>query len=163
MSQNTIILPKNLSKSYNMLSLIGNSEAKMDAKGRVFVPASFRHLLDDQHVFVLRKSLFNQCLVLYPEETWNELIQVLRSRWKREEEQIFRQFVAEAERIELEDNGRMLIPKRYLTAFNFEKDVRFVGCDSTIEIWPAGKIEETFVETETLATEIERLMSEQTP
>ena len=148
-----------------MLSLIGNSEAKMDAKGRVFVPANFRHLLDDQRVFVLRKSLFNNCLVLYPEATWNEFIQVLRnrlSRWKREEEQIFRQFVAEAERIELEDNGRMLIPKRYLTAMGFDKDVRFVGCDSTIEIWPVGKLEETFVDTERLAEKIERLMSQQT-
>ena len=134
----------------------------MDAKGRVFVPANFRHLLDDQRVFVMRKNLFSDSLVLYPEATWNELIQVLRSRlsrWKREEELIFRQFVAEAERIELEDNGRMLIPKRYLTALGFDKDVRFVGCDSTIEIWPAGKLEATFVETEKLAEEIERLMS----
>ena len=137
----------------------------MDAKGRVFVPANFRHLLDDQRVFVLRKSLFNNCLVLYPEATWHDFIQVLRnrlSRWKREEEQIFRQFVAEAERIELEDNGRMLIPKRYLSAMGFDKDVRFVGCDSTIEIWPVGKLEETFVDTEKLAEKIERRMSQQT-
>ena len=78
--------------------------------------------------------------------------------WNREEAQVFRQFVSEADRIELEDNGRMLIPRRYIDALGIKSDIRFVGSDTTIEIWPAGKIEETFTDADNFAKNIERLM-----
>ncbi len=126
------------------------------------MPAPFRRQLDDAKVFVLRKGLFNDCLVLYPEATWNEMIEVMRrklNRWNRKEEQIFRQFVAEADRIELEDNGRMLIPRRYLNQMGFDAEVRFVGCDTSIELWPLNKVEETFLPTEDFASALEDLMS----
>lgn len=111
-----------------MPSFIGNIEAKVDAKGRAFVPAQFRRLVDENSVFVLRKGIFDDCLVLYPEAVWEEIIGVMRqklSRWNRKEEQVFRQFVAEANRIELEDNGRMLIPKRYIESIGIKNDIRF--------------------------------------
>lgn len=144
-----------------MPSFIGNIEAKVDAKGRAFVPAQFRRLVDENSVFVLRKGIFDDCLVLYPEAVWEEIIGVMRqklSRWNRKEEQVFRQFVAEANRIELEDNGRMLIPKRYIESIGIKNDIRFVGCDTSIEIWPSNKIEETFISTDSFAAELEKLM-----
>ena len=147
-----------------MPSLIGNYDAKLDAKSRVFMPAAFRRQLDDAKVFVLRKGLFNNCLVLYPESTWNEMIEVLRrklNRFNHREEQVFRQFVAEADRIELEDNGRMLIPRRYLATGDFGSDVRFVGCDTTIEIWPVNQVEQQFLSTEEFASTLEQLMNDQ--
>ncbi|HPG55473.1 MAG: cell division/cell wall cluster transcriptional repressor MraZ [Paludibacteraceae bacterium] len=144
-----------------MPSFIGNIEAKVDAKGRAFVPAQFRRLVDENSVFVLRKGIFDDCLVLYPEAVWEEIIGVMRqklSRWNRKEEQVFRQFVAEANRIELEDNGRMLIPKRYIESIGIKNDIRFVGCDTSIEIWPSNKIEETFISADSFAAELEKLM-----
>jgi len=144
-----------------MPSFIGNIEAKVDAKGRAFVPAQFRRLVDENSVFVLRKVIFDDCLVLYPEAVWEEIIGVMRqklSRWNRKEEQVFRQFVAEANRIELEDNGRMLIPKRYIESIGIKNDIRFVGCDTSIEIWPSNKIEETFISADSFAAELEKLM-----
>ncbi len=144
-----------------MTSLIGNIEAKVDNKGRAFVPAQLRRQLQDENKFILRKGLFNDCLVLYTEEVWENIISVLRSnlsRWNRREEQIFRQFVAEADRIELEENGRMLIPKRYMESLGIKKDVRFLGCDTVIEIWPVDKVEKTFIESDNFASEIENLM-----
>jgi MraZ protein len=71
---------------------------------------------------------------------------------------IFRQFVAEADRIELEENGRMLIPKRYLTAIDIRTEIRFIGRDTVIEIWPLGKVEETFVDANLFASKMEQLM-----
>ena len=47
-----------------MPSLIGNIDAKLDTKGRVFMPAALRRQLDDAKVCVLRKGLFSNCLVL---------------------------------------------------------------------------------------------------
>ena len=62
------------------MRFIGNIEAKVDAKGRVFLPAVFRKELpgDDTATLMLRKDLFQDCLVLYPESIWNE--ETLHSR-----------------------------------------------------------------------------------
>ncbi len=160
MSQKALIL--HFKKKIIMASLIGNIEAKMDVKGRAFVPAQFRRQLQDETKFILRKGLFHDCLVLYTEQAWDDIISVLRtnlSRWNRREEQIFRQFVAEADRIELEENGRMLIPKRYIDALQIDKDIRFVGADTVIEIWPLHKVENTFIDADNFALEIENLMN----
>ncbi|MCQ2369667.1 MAG: cell division/cell wall cluster transcriptional repressor MraZ [Paludibacteraceae bacterium] len=144
-----------------MQSLIGNIDARVDAKGRAFLPAQLRKQLDDCKTFILRKDIFCNCLVLYTEDAWNEIVSHLKGQlngWNRQQGQIFRQFVSEADRIELEENGRMLIPRRYIDALGIKSDIRFVGSDTTIEIWPAGKIEETFIEPDDFAKELELLM-----
>lgn len=78
---------------------IGNIEARTDAKGRVFLPAVFRKELQpvSDDGLVLRKDVFQPCLVLYPASVWNEQMDVLRSRlnrWNAAHQQIFRQFVS---------------------------------------------------------------------
>ena len=101
-----------------MRPLTGNIEGKLDSKGRAFLPASFRHQLDGCTSFYLRKDVFQNCLVLYPENSWEETVTELRQRlspWNKREDQIFRQFVADADYIELEENGRMLLPNASLT------------------------------------------------
>jgi MraZ protein len=148
-------------RHYFMPSLIGNIDAKVDAKGRAFLPAAFRRALDDAKVFYIRKGLFENCLVLYPETAWEATIGELRTQlspWVREEDMIFRQFVAEADRIELEENGRMLIPKRYLNATGIASEIRFIGRDSVIEIWAVGQVENTFLNTQSFASKMESLM-----
>ena len=144
-----------------MSALTGNIEGKLDSKGRAFLPATFRHQLGDSTVFYLRKDLFENCLVLYPQQTWENMVSELRQRlslWVRREDQIFRQFVAEADRIELEENGRMLLPKRHLNNLNIQGGIRFIGKFTTIEIWPINKAEETFINDEDFAIELEKLM-----
>ncbi|MBO7724429.1 MAG: cell division/cell wall cluster transcriptional repressor MraZ, partial [Paludibacteraceae bacterium] len=56
-----------------MATFIGNIEAKLDAKGRVFVPASYRKLLvcREKEQLVVRKDPDMNCLILYPENVWN--------------------------------------------------------------------------------------------
>ena len=51
------------------MRLLGNIEAKVDAKGRVFLPAVFRKGLqtEREESLVMRKDVFQSCLVLYPE------------------------------------------------------------------------------------------------
>ena len=127
-----------------MLQFLGNIEAKADAKGRIFIPAIFRKRLqcEGESFLVLRKDIFQNCLVLYPGSVWENEINELRnklSKWDREQQQIFRQFVLDAERLEMDANGRVLIPKRYLQMVSVETDVRFLGVDNTIEIWADRK------------------------
>lgn len=122
------------------MRFLGNIEAKTDAKGRVFLPSAFRKVLQvaGEEALVLRKDVFQQCLVLYPQSVWDCQLDELRSKlnkWNPEHQQMLRQFVYDAESISLDANGRFLIPKRHMSMANITSGVRFVGVDDTIEIW----------------------------
>lgn len=122
------------------MRFLGNIEAKTDSKGRVFLPSVFRKVLQasGEEALVLRKDVFQTCLVLYPQSVWNQQLDELRARlnkWNPEHQQILRQFVFDVEIISLDGNGRFLIPKRYMELANIASDVRFIGMDDTIEIW----------------------------
>ena len=148
-----------------MLQFLGNMEAKADAKGRIFVPAAFRKSLqqENEQFLVLRKDIFQDCLVLYPGTVWERSLRELRARlnkWNKDQQQLFRQFVLDAERLEMDANGRILIPKRYLQMVFIETDVRFLGVDETIEIWAKEKLEKPLVEPEIFAEKIQDLMKE---
>ena len=143
-----------------MLQFLGNIEAKTDAKGRIFIPAIFRKCLQNEgeSFLVLRKDIFQNCLVLYPGSVWESEINELRSRlskWNREQQQIFRQFVLGAERLEIDANGRVLIPKRYLQMAFIETNVRFLGVDNTIEIWAKEELEKPLVDPDEFSSKLE--------
>lgn len=144
---------------------LGNIEAKADAKGRVFLPATFRKVLQMEGVeqLVMRKDVHEECLVLYPESVWNELMDSMRARlnrWNRQQQQIFRQFVSDVELVSLDGNGRFLISRRLQEMAGIEQSVRFIGVGDTIEIWAVKKAEEPFVDAETFGNALEDLMSD---
>ena len=135
----------------------------MDAKGRAFLPAVFRKILQagSEERLVLRKDVFQPCLVLYPESVWNEQMDALRqrlNRWNKQHQQVFRQFVSEVEVLTLDGNGRFLVPKRYLRMADIEQDVKFVGMGDTIEIWSNVKAEQGQMNPEDFGKALEELM-----
>ena len=147
------------------MRFIGNIEAKSDSKGRVFVPAYFRRALQATGVdkLMMRKDIFQECLVLYPEESWNKQLDALRTRldrWNAHHQMIFRQFVADVEEVNIDSNGRILIPKRYMKMAGIEQEVRFIGMDDTIEIWAKEKLEQPFMDAATFGAEIEKIMTD---
>lgn len=136
-----------------MIRFLGNIEAKTDAKGRVFIPAAFRRQLQaaSEQSLVLRKDVFQDCLVLYPESVWFKTQTELRRRlnkWNARQQAVFRQFVSDAEVVVPDGNGRILIPRRYLQMAGIESEVRFIGMDNTIEIWAKERAETPFIEAE---------------
>lgn len=142
---------------------LGCIDAKVDAKGRVFLPATFRKVLEEKGAMqvVVRKDIFQDCLVVYPLWVWNTQTDLLRrklSRWNRMEQQIYRQFVAEAETMTLDSNGRLLISRRLMQQAGIGSDVRFIGMGDTIEMWASGKAEEQMAPQADFAKEIENLM-----
>ena len=145
------------------MQFLGNISAKIDTKSRVFVPAVFRRQLQaiPQNILIMRKDIFQDCLVLYPLEVWEQEVSFLRgklNRWDREQQHHFRQFVMDAERLEIDANGRILIPKRYLTMLGIESEIQFLGVDNTIEIWAQGKLENSMIPAEEFGEEVQRLM-----
>ena len=147
------------------MRFLGNIEAKCDAKGRVFLPAVFRKILQEsgEERLVLRRDVFQSCLVLYPESVWNEQLDALRSRlsrWNSQQQQVYRQFVAEAEVVTLDGNGRFLISRRCMKTVDIESDVRFIGMGDTIEIWAVKKAEESLMDDQTFGAALQELMGE---
>lgn len=168
------------------MKFIGTTEAKVDSKGRVFLPAMFRRVLASslenngeegvkdktgsaevknssggEMSLIMRKDLFEDCLVLYTEQTWEQRMNELTSRlsvWSRHDQALKRRFSADAEWLTLDNNGRMLLPKRYLKMAGIEGEVTFIGMDDTIEIWASPKLKE-HQESEDFAAEIEKVMT----
>lgn len=146
------------------MRFFGNIEAKTDAKGRVFLPATFRKVLQasGEECLVLRKDVFQKCLVLYPESVWNERLDLLKTQlkpWKQAHQQIFRQFVSEAEVVALDGNGRFLISKRLQKIAEIDQDIQFIGMDNTIEIWSPKNLQETLKPEEDFGIEFENIMN----
>lgn len=142
----------------------GNIDAKVDEKGRVFVPSSFRKVLqkNEDNSLVLRRDVFQHCLILYPQEIWDAQVDAVSARtnmFDRRGREALRRFVAGAEVVTLDSGGRILIPKRYLEEANIESELRFIGVDNIIEIWNRKTAEELLNEPDTLADELEDMMN----
>lgn len=147
-----------------MIRFLGNIEARADAKGRVFIPATFRRQLQaaSEERLVMRKDVFQNCLTLYPESVWNEELDELHNRlskWDSHHQQIFRQFVSDVEVLTPDGNGRILLPKRYLQLCNIHEDIRFIGMDSKIEIWGKEQTEQPFLSPEEFGAALEEIMN----
>ena len=147
------------------MRFLGNIEAKADAKGRAFLPATFRKVLQTggEERLVLRKDVFQTCLVLYPESVWNEQMDSMRqrlNRWNKTQKQVFRQFVSDVELVSLDGNGRFLIPKRFQRMANIEQEIRFIGMGDTIEIWSNSEAEQQKMSAEDFGNALEELMTD---
>ena len=149
------------------MRFLGNIVAKTDAKGRAFLPAVFRKVLQasGEDILVLRRDVFQPCLVLYPESVWNERLDMLKQQlrqWKPVHQQMFRQFVSEAEVVTLDGNGRFLISKRLQRAAGISQDIQFIGMDDTIEIWSPQDLKQTLKTDEEFGQEFEKIMNAET-
>ncbi len=111
---------------------------------------------------VLRRDVFQQCLVLYPLEVWNQLVDSITQRtnpFDRKGRENLRRFVADSESVSMDSDGRILIPRRYLQAAGIEQEVRFLGMDNTIEIWNRKAADALLDDTESLADGLEGMMN----
>lgn len=148
------------------MRFLGSIEAKTDAKGRAFLPAAFRKELQGagEQGLVMRKDVFQPCLVLYPESVWNAQIDMLRlrlNRWDSTHQSIFRQFVADAEPVTLDANGRFLIPRRYMKMAGISGEIKFIGMDDSIEIWSAENAVKPFVDADEFGKALEGIMHDE--
>ena len=145
------------------MQFTGRYEARMDAKGRLFFPADFRRAFGEEAVrVVLRRDVFQPCLVVYPYDVWAAELQYLRSRlnrWNPEEAMLLRQFMADADVLELDANGRFIVPKHFRELCGEERHVVFLGLDDRIEIWDAALMAKPFIEGDTFARKISALLA----
>ena len=140
----------------------GMTSAKMDAKGRVFMPSDFRKQLEGADPrFVLKRDVFQPCLVVYPYSVWENEVDALcqrLNRWNPHEAMVLRQFMADVEIVELDSKGRFILPRRWLAACQIESSVSFVGVDDRIEVWSSTLTERPFMDADAYAHAMEELM-----
>lgn len=94
--------------------------------------------------FVLRRSVFQECLELYPMEEWQLLMQKMNklNRFKKKNNDFIRRFSAGAKMIEVDANGRLLIPKDLTVFAGIAKEVVVSSAINIIEIWDKDKYEQ---------------------
>ena len=123
-----------------MQTFIGNIEARLDEKGRIFVPASYRKILAESESkrIVMRRDTDNECLMFYPEHIWNEKVEQMRQvldEWDPEDQLLLMQFMADAEFLEADGQGRILLQKKNLETIGAQNDVLFVGMLNRFALW----------------------------
>jgi MraZ protein len=120
-------------------SIIGTYECKVDAKGRLLLPAPFKKQLATslQDGFVLKRSVFQPCLELYPMSEWNLMMQKINklNRFNKKNNDFIRKFMAGVKMIEIDDLGRLLVAKDLSVYASIKKEVVFSSKVNIVEIW----------------------------
>jgi MraZ protein len=127
-------------------SLIGTYECKVDAKGRLMLPAALKKQMSPvlQNGFVLKRAVFQPCLELYPIREWEVLMNKVNklNRFKKKNNDFIRRFTAGVKMIEVDTTGRLLIPKDLVAFANISKDIVVSSAINIIEIWDKSKYEQ---------------------
>ncbi len=119
-------------------TIIGTYECKIDAKARVMLPAPLKKQLDSlSEGFVLKRSVFQSCLELYPIKQWNELMQKVNklNRFKKENNDFIRRFTYGVKIVEMDSAGRFLIPKDLVAFAKIEKEIVLNSVGDFLEVW----------------------------
>lgn len=115
--------------------MLGTYSHSLDAKGRLIVPAKLRETLGDS--FVITKSL-DHCLAIYPNEGWEEFIGKLETLPKISSEparRLRRFYFGNSQTIEVDKQGRVLIPGNMREYADLKKDAVLIGVNDHVEVW----------------------------
>ena len=131
-----------------MLHFSSEYECKLDPKGRIVLPARMKSQLpeDSQNTVVVTRG-FEPCLVLYPLVEWTKVFSKVAglNEFNEEYRNFQRNFFRGNTEVELDSNGRFLIPKTMLKHAQLEKDAILVGMGNRIEIWEPGNYEKFLI------------------
>ncbi len=148
-----------------MSTFIGDYSCKIDAKSRIVLPAAFKKQLSAaaQDRFVLKKDIFEACLVLYPMDEWEKQVEIIRKRinpYNKEHSKFFRGFFKGTAEVSLDANNRLLLPKRLLDMVGIDKDVILAGQDTKVEIWSKDNYETQSEDDQDFAKLAESIMGD---
>lgn len=143
--------------------LTGTYECKSDAKGRIMVSAGLKKQLENVLFdgFVLKRSISQPCLELYPKAVWEEQVNKLLklNRFVKKNNDFIRLFMAGVKNIEIDASGRLLLPKDLLAFSKIKKDVVLSSSISIVEIWDKELYEKVVdIEVEDFADMAEQVM-----
>lgn len=133
----------------------GKYNHTIDVKGRLIVPSKFRDLLGDE--FVITKGA-DGCLTVYDNDGWKAFEETLQAMPmnRKDVRQVARFFLAGAADVEVDKQGRILIPADLRDYAGMEKEVVLIGMADKIEIWSKERWEEAS-EEQNVADTLEKM------
>ena len=114
-----------------------------------------------QSNFVLKRSMFDKCIELYPMTEWDAKMSIVNrlNRFVRKNVEFIRLFTAGVKIVELDGTGRLLIPKDLMGFSEIRKDIVLSSAGTYVEIWDKASYEEKLSNPETdIATLAEEVM-----
>lgn len=127
--------------------MIGVHDCKLDAKGRASLPSGLKKqllpLLDQG--FVIKRSVFQKCLELYPMSEWEKTMAKVNrlNRFVKKNNDFIRMFTAGVKLVEVDSSNRINIPKDLMGYAELQSEIVFSAAAGTIEIWDKEKYEST--------------------
>lgn len=126
-------------------------ECKLDAKGRLTLPSRIKAQLPEAEAgvqeLVIRRG-FEPCLIIYPMVEFKKVFSKISglNEFNEENRKLQRNFLSGVVTIELDSNGRFLIPKNMLAYAQVDKDAMLVGTGSKVEIWNPSVYEKHLIQ-----------------
>ena len=123
--------------------LYGNRVHKLDAKGRIAIPAHMRGRLGEEFIASLGLGDF---IALYPQDQWEELLNKVQSSTLSTEKKkkLSLYLISSADKMTLDSQGRLLISDRLKEQVSLlgEKEAVVFGNINHIEIWNSALFNE---------------------
>ncbi len=121
-----------------MTNLIGEYECRVDAKGRLLVPAGLRKQFSPEaegRLFVKRG--IEKCLEMYQKHDWESVSEKVSSlnQFVKKNRVFARKFISGATQLELDTVGRINLPNGLLDYAGVEKELVLFAYGNKIEIW----------------------------
>lgn len=132
-----------------MTFFTGRYDCKMDAKGRIVLPAKFKAQLpvEDGNELAIQMG-FEPHLTIYPMLEFKKVLSQVSalSEFNKEYRQLQLNFFSTITTVELDDNGRFLIPKNMVSYAQLQKDVVLIGMGTKIVLWDPALYENNLIQ-----------------
>ncbi|WP_250656824.1 division/cell wall cluster transcriptional repressor MraZ [Alkalimarinus coralli] len=117
----------------------GSQSLNVDVKGRVAVPSRYRELLAAvcEGRLIVTANPYERCLNIYPEPQWKDVkakIEALPNSNKKVR-RLQRLVLGNASELEMDGNGRLLLPPTLREFANLDKKAVLVGLGEKAELW----------------------------
>ena len=121
-----------------MSHFLGEFDCKLDAKGRMMVPASLKKQLPEAESegLVINRG-FEKHLVIYTRKEWNKIVEDLEklNQYEKKTREFIRYFTRGASELSLDTANRVLLPKALLDYAGINADVVLSCQFNKIEVW----------------------------
>ncbi|WP_430810390.1 MULTISPECIES: division/cell wall cluster transcriptional repressor MraZ [unclassified Carboxylicivirga] len=146
-----------------MITFIGDFVCKPDAKGRIVLPSLFKKVMSEagQSSFVVRKDLFDNCLVLIPQSEWLKEVHIFEQKlsgFRQKDKRLKRALYRSTAEVNLDANGRFLVPKRLMEMIDVQGEVVLLGVGSNIELWSKQQFDKDDLSADELGELAEELL-----
>lgn len=137
-----------------MVTFIGKYSAKVDDKGRLVFPAPFKSSVPEgkDPRFVIKKSLYDNCLEMWSYEEWERESEKIREGldfFNPKHVQFWRQYMRDCDIVEPDPKlGRISISRYLLDAIGVQKEVVFFGVNFKIELWAKENFDNSEIQTQ---------------